>query len=363
MITKTKPRRERPMNVTKYIGMDVHRAMTVSAVLSATGKVVAEAIIETKGSVILDFIQSQRGTLWVTFEEGTQAAWLYDLIQPHVAKVVVCDPRKISTQGNKADRPDAKRLAELLRTNALTAVYHGERSTRALKELARSYSAIVGDSTRIKNRLKAVFRARGIDNSGGGIYTTEERECWTSKLEAGAVRLRVQRLWRELDTLDVLRAEAEKDMVVEARKHPSTRILQTVPGIGPVRAALILAFALTPHRFRSKRQFWGYSGLAVVTRITAEYELVKGRIRRTKRRPALRGLNPNCNRVLKDVFKGAAGTAANGPWRAYFESKVASGNKPELVLLTIARKIAAITLALWKKGERYDETKLTMHAV
>ena len=103
--------------------------------------------------------------------------------------------------------------------------------------------------------------------------------------------------------------------------------------------------------------------MAVVTRITAEYELVKGRIRRTKKRPALRGLNPNCNRVLKDVFKGAAGTAANGPWRAYFESKVASGNKPELVLLTIARKIAAITLALWKKGERYDETKLTMHAV
>jgi hypothetical protein len=46
------------MNVTKYIGMDVHRAMTVSAVLSATGKVVAEAIIETKGSVILDFIQT-----------------------------------------------------------------------------------------------------------------------------------------------------------------------------------------------------------------------------------------------------------------------------------------------------------------
>jgi transposase len=343
------------MNVNKYIGMDVHRATTVSAVLSATGKVLAEAIIETKGSVILDFIQSQRGTLWVTFEEGTQAAWLYDLIQPYVAKVVVCDPRKISTQGNKADRPDAKRLAELLRTNALTAVYHGERSTRALKELARSYSAIVGDSTRTKNRLKAVFRARGIDSSGGGVYTTEERESWTSKLEGGAVRLRVARLWRELDTLEALRAEAEKDMVVEARKHPSTRILQTVPGIGPVRAALILAFALTPHRFRSKRQFWGYSGLAVVTRITAQYEMVKG--------PAVRGLNPDCNHVLKDVFKGAAATAASGPWRPYFESKVASGDKPELVLLTIARKIAAITLAIWKKGERYDETKLTMHAV
>ena len=66
----------------KYIGMDVHSAMTVIAVLSAAGKVLAEAIIETKASTILDFIKSQRGTLWVTFEEGTQAAWLYDQGRP-----------------------------------------------------------------------------------------------------------------------------------------------------------------------------------------------------------------------------------------------------------------------------------------
>jgi transposase len=349
------------MNVTKYIGMDVHTAMTVIAVLSATGKVVAEAIIETKASAILDFIKSQRGTLWVTFEEGTQAAWLYDLIQPHVAKVVVCDPRKITTEGNKADRPDAKRLAELLRTNALTPVYHGEHSTKDLKELARSYSAIVRDGTRAKNRLKALFRARGIPCSGGGVYMPEDREHWLEPLEGPGVRARAGRLWKQIDLLDALCEEAETDMVAEASKHAATKILQSLPGIGPVRAALILAFAITPHRFRSKRQFWTYVGLAVVTRVTSEYELVQGRVRRSKKRkPAPRGLNKNCNRVLKDVFKGAAGSASRGPWKQYFESKVASGTDPHLVLLTMARKIAAITLAVWRKGERYDKQRLTM---
>jgi hypothetical protein len=34
------------------------------------------------------------GTLSVTFEEGTWAAWLYDLLKPHVTKLLVCDPRK-----------------------------------------------------------------------------------------------------------------------------------------------------------------------------------------------------------------------------------------------------------------------------
>jgi hypothetical protein len=137
------------MKLLKYIGMDVHMATTVIAVLDSTGKVTAEAIIETKTSAILDFVRSQRGTLHVTFEEGCQAAWLYDLIRPHVANVVVCDPRKIAKQGNKADRPDAKRLAELLRTNALTAVYHGEQSTKAVKELTAEHRA------QVQNYLKA----------------------------------------------------------------------------------------------------------------------------------------------------------------------------------------------------------------
>ena len=138
------------MNLLKYIGMDVHKAMTVIAVLNTVGKVVQETIIETKADAILDLIKGQRGTLHVAFEEGTQAAWLYDLIQPHVASVVVGDPRKITSQGRKADKPDAKRLAELLRTNSLSPVYHGERSTRALKELARSHVAMVGDSIDIE---------------------------------------------------------------------------------------------------------------------------------------------------------------------------------------------------------------------
>ncbi|MEJ2245783.1 MAG: transposase, partial [Acidobacteriota bacterium] len=149
---KTKSPKERSMNQIKYIGMDVHMAMTVIAVLNSTGKQIAEAIIETKASTILDFISGQRGILHVTFEEGTQAAWLYDLIRPQVSQVTVCKPPRINKSENKADKIDARRLAELLRTNGLKAVYHGEHSTQALKELIRSYISIVHDNNRVKTR-------------------------------------------------------------------------------------------------------------------------------------------------------------------------------------------------------------------
>ena len=74
------------MNSKKYIGMDVHQATISIAVLDSSGKVVMDSVIETKASTIVDIIQGVRGTLWVTFEEGTSAAWLYDLLKPHVAK-------------------------------------------------------------------------------------------------------------------------------------------------------------------------------------------------------------------------------------------------------------------------------------
>ena len=346
------------MNQTKYIGMDVHVSMTVITIMNSDGKVVTEAIIETKASTIKDFFRGQRGTLHVTFEEGCQAAWLYDLISPYVAKVIVCNPRKIARSDRRSDRIDAKRLAELLRTNALTATYHGEHSTQNLKELVRCYIAIVHDSTRVKNRLKAVFRGRGIDCSGTSVYSKEDREDWRRKIDNTARLSRADRLWKELDYLTELAEEAEKELLKEARKHASIKILQSVPGIGPLRAAILLAIAVTPHRFPTIKDFWAYCGLAVRSKITGEYEMKRGQIRRTKKQPLIRGLNRNYSRALKNVFKGAAASASQGPWKNQYEAKVEAGTKSSLVLLTLARKISAITFSIWKKGERYDDKKL-----
>ncbi len=237
------------MKLLKYIGMDVHKAMTVIAVMDGAGKVVAESIIETKGSTILDFLKSQRGTLQVTFEEGTQAGWLYDLIQPHVASVIVCDPRKIDRQGNKADKVDAKLLAERLRTGSLKPIYHGEKSTKAVKELALSYISVIEDGTRIKNRVKALFRGRGIACSGTGVYSPDQRNEWLAKLDSPALCARATRQWQELDLVTRLSEEAASDLVAEARKHAVTRILRSIPGIGPIVPPLFLAWQARPTVF------------------------------------------------------------------------------------------------------------------
>ena len=168
----------------KYIGMDVHQASISVAVMDAGGKLIMECLLETKASTIVQFIQGLQGTLSVTFEEGTSAAWLHDLLKPHVSRLLVCDPRKAALlkEGSKSDRIDARKLAELLRTNQLHPVYHEEHGIRALKELARSYLTITKDVTRVMNRIKALYRSWAIPCAGTRVYAPRHRAEWLAKL-------------------------------------------------------------------------------------------------------------------------------------------------------------------------------------
>ena len=99
---------------TKYVGLDVHQASTVSSVREEGGRVIARTIVPTEASAIVEFFGGLRGTIHVAFEEGTQAQWLHDLITPLVARVFVCDQHGQRRRGNKNDLVDADELADAI---------------------------------------------------------------------------------------------------------------------------------------------------------------------------------------------------------------------------------------------------------
>jgi transposase len=354
------------MNDAKYIGMDVHQATISVAVLDSAGTLVMEAILETKAETILQFIGGLRGSLHVTLEEGTCAAWLHDLLKPHVAQVLVCDPRKNASMkaGNKNDRADARNLAELLYLDKLNPVYHGETGIRPLKELARSYLALTRDTTRVMNRLKALYRSWAIPCAGQRVYAPRYRSEWLAKISEAGVRRRAEIYYQQLDALRSLREQVRRDLLAEGRKHSAMKLLRQIPSIGPIRAVLLIALMQTPHRFRTKRQLWAYCGLALKTSTSGEYRIVEGQLKRSKKFLAIRGLNANHNHDLKNIFKGAATRAAAvpGPFQEFHAGLVAKGMKPTMARLTLARKIAAITLIVWKKGVGFDAEYLKQQA-
>jgi transposase len=354
------------MNDAKYIGLDVHQATISVAVRDSAGKLVMEAILETKAETILQFLRGVHGSLHITFEEGTWAAWLHDLLQPHVTRVLVCDPRKnaLLKAGNKNDRIDARKLSDLLYMSKLSPVYHGEQGIRTLKELARSYITITRDLTRVMSRLKAIYRSWAIPCAGQQVYAPRYRGEWLAKISEAGVRRRAELYYLQFDALAALRQGMRRELLAEGRKHLAMRLLQQIPSIGPIRAVLLIALMQTPNRFRTKRQLWAYCGLALRTYTSGEYRFIGGQLKRSKKVLAIRGLNINHNHDLKNIFKGAATRAAAtaGPFQDFYQACIARDMKPHLARLTLARKIAAITLLVWKKGVRFDAGQLKQQA-
>ncbi len=350
------------MSNVKYVGLDVHKAITVIVILNAAGQVESRTQVKTKADNLRDFFRGLSGRVEVVFEEGTQSAWLYQLLKPLVAEVTVCDPRhnKLIGDGNKSDDDDAETLARLLRMREVKAVYKGDAEQQKLKELCRAYENLVADTTRVQNRLKAIYRARGIDCAGAEIYRPERRAEYLAQLADEAARFRAESLLDQLAALRALRKQAKSRFLAQTRNHADYRILAQLPGFGAVRVGQLIATVGSPHRFRTKRQFWPYCGLAVVTKSTSDYKEVEGRIVKAQKKVSTRGLNWNHNPRLKQVFKGAALTALrHEEMRAYYQQLVDDGTRPELARVSVARKLAAIALTLWQRREDYDPKKIT----
>ena len=344
----------------QYLALDVHKSTTTATARDESGNVRMRMTVPTTARDLLSVVRAAGKRVHVAIEEGTQAQWVHDVLQPHAERVVVWRARDLG--GNKNDRIDADRLSELLRAGMLRPVFHHINDVRALRELVRNYVTLVGDATRLMLRIKAIFRARGIDTKGTKLYSAKHRAKWTKQLTERGVRSRAETLYEQLDVTLDLRRKAKAAMLREARRQPGWKILSSIPFFGPIRVALMLAIIVTPFRFRTKRALWPYAGLAVVTRSSADHEIDGVQLRRRRRAPLTRGLNRNHNPILKSVFKGAAAsaTAKEGPLRDVFQASVARGISPELAKVTLARKIASVALTLWKKGVLWDPKKLTM---
>ena len=340
----------------RYIGMDVHAASCTLAVISQTGKRLRDFPVETNGQALVEAIRMIPGRKHLVFEEGLQSAWLYETLSPHVDETVVTGITE--SRGPKSDKRDAYGLAERLRVGSLDKqVFKAPRQFTRLRELSRIHMTLVGDVIRAQSRIKSLYRSRGIRVSGVNVYGVRHREEWQKQL-CSNVQTRATRLYDHLDFLLEQKKQAEADLLREAKKHAIVRILETTPGFGPIRAARLVPIVITPHRFRTKRQFWSYCGLGIVTRSssdwvqTADGHWIKARV------PQTRGLSRQHNRVLKSIFKGAATTVITqrnkDPIHARYQRLLDGGTKPTLAKLSLARMIAAAVLRMWKDEEEYD---------
>ena len=203
-----------------------------------------------------------------------------------------------------------------------------------------------------KNRLKATYRSWSIPCTGQDVYYTRHRAEWLSKIPEAGVRRRAERLYQQLDMLQYLRQEARRELLAESRKPLITAdsILRAHP-LGPGRSSDPDAASSSYQATTVGLQRTGLGNphqRRIPLRRRATAALQKADLHS---RP-----EQDHNHDLKGLFKGAATRASvqRGPFQDFYQRSLAKGIKPTMARLMLARKIAAITVTLWKKGENFD---------
>jgi len=337
-----------------FIGLDVHQLTTSICARDRAGRIVDQCVIPTTAAALRGYFRRRR-TVAVALEEGTLAAWMFRLLDGRVGEVIVCNPRynRLLRSGTKSDRIDAAKLSELLRLGALRPVHH-ERVPHTLREFVAHYGSVVADTMRVMLRLKSAYRSCGVATEGVTVYSRRHRARWLRRVKSDAVRHRITALYRHLDALTELRLDARIDMVAEAAEHAEFDLLRSMPCVGEVRAAQLLAYLGGSRHFPLRQHLWSYAGLGVISRSSSDHRLVDGRVVQDPRpsRALAFNYNPQLKKVLKDI--ALAGSRARGPIRNLYEIHLARGLTPAVARIVIARRVASTARAIIRDRVAFD---------
>lgn len=329
----------------KYIGIDAHSSSCSFCVMDEKGSIVDESQLETNGRILINYLRSFGGERHIALEECEISSWLHSILKPEAEKVIVCNPVVNSQyKKNKTDKLDARHLAKLLRGGFLSEVYHDDSARENLRVIVSAYQNIVEEGVRLKNRYKSLFRRRGQLVRGRTIYNDESL---LNDLKRPDFRFVGRQLYLQLEQVETIRQDYLKEMRRLTKKFTEMRYLKSIPGIGDIHAAKIISQVVNPARFENKYKFYGYCGLARHKCMSAGQEHGSAMI--------------HGNKILKCAYKMAAYSALQGTHglRQYYDRLISKGTEHKHAANAVARKIAAISLTVWRKKEDYNDKILT----
>jgi transposase len=328
----------------RFIALDVHRDFCEVAI-AERGRVRRAGRVETTPAALLLFAQSLGRDDQVALEATGNALAIARIIEPHVARVVLANPKAVkhTTQAAKTDKLDARTLVKLLAAGFLPEVWTPDEQTRVLRRRISRRAQLVRQRTREKNQVHAIL-IRNLKHgpAGSELFGVGGRR-WLATLELPAdEREMLDACLRGIEFLDAEIAALERALAELVLASPELRRLLTLPGVNAVTACALLAAIGEIHRFPSSRQLVGYLGLDPRVRQSGSEPARHGRI--SKQGPG------ETRHVLVEAAWHA--TRAPGPLRAFHE-RIASRRGSNIATVAVARKLAVIAWQMLSRGEDY----------
>lgn len=326
----------------KFIGMDAHSSTCTFSVMDEGGVEMDNVTIQTNGKLLIEYIRRIEGKKKMVFEECELSHWLYDLFRSEVDDLIVCSPvHNRAYKKVKTDKLDARGLANLLRGGFLTSVYHDGTARERFRSLMSGYEDLIQESVRLKCRYKSLFRKEGKWKKGGQIYRDEKT---LTELERPEFQFMAGSTFRLMGMITEERKHYVKEIVEAGKKFKEMKYLGSVPGIGRIQASKIVAQVIDPGRFKTKYRYFSYCGLVRHRRISGGRDYGSEEI--------------HGNKILKCVYRMAGYSAlrGNNGLKKYYDQLREHGTSHENAYHAVCRKIAAISLSVWRNRKEYNDT-------
>jgi len=251
-----------------FAGIDLHKRYLTLCVLDPIGNVVVQhRRLTTDG--LFAVLGELQGSVTIAVEATLHWAWLHDRLVAQGYAVQVADPgqvKLICKARCKTDPIDARKLADLVRTSLLPAIWVPDPTTRANRKLLRGYAFLVRIRTRIKNRVHAYLAEINLASPATDLFGKQGRLWINSLTLPNEVRFQVDGLLELLDSLEVRIRKVAKRIEQRVDMTPEAQLLLTVPGIGAKTAMLIMAEIGDLSRFPTSHHLTGFAGLVPTTR-------------------------------------------------------------------------------------------------
>lgn len=260
---------------TLYIGMDLHKSTSSFCVMDGGGTIITERRVPTTPERVTAFITAlgTQPRLVVALEPVSQWYLYADLLETLGVEVHLAHPRKlkaIAAATAKTDKLDARIIADHLRTNHLPEAYHAPAHVRAWKEIVRTRSALVQMRTQTKNRIHAILFKNGCTPPMRSLFTVRGIAWLRSRALAPHFTHAIATHLSVIESLNASIADTDRQISATVRETAAMTLLKTIPGIGDVLAATIMAEIGDIQRFAHPKQLHAYAGLAPRVRNSGE---------------------------------------------------------------------------------------------
>lgn len=331
-----------------YIGLDAHSKTCTFISMDKDGNTLAQGTFKTSERNLISMLKSLESPKSLVAEESNLAQWIYVVTKDHVDELIVCNPVYLPRKsGPKNDFRDAVHLANQLRTNNLSPVYHEESFLMGLRTMVSQYEDIVIQNVRLVNQYKSLLRSENIATETTHLTLLNEKK--SQEIKNATTRFVAEGVYHQLVELQAQRDRYVAQFKLNLKSDKTLKNLATIPGIGEVRANVIAAFICCGSRFVNKHKLWAY---AMLVRHAHESD---GHV--------LRRRTPYGRTELKNAYMGAAQRIATssketGLKKFYDELLNKPGYDERMAKKALARKTAAISLMIMKTGAKYEDRKV-----